>query len=66
MGNLSGLFPIENSDLYHLMIEERGHIEKNKWYLSEKYGYEVSIEFARYYWDVNHRKKWWTEATGKK
>lgn len=62
----TGMFPIERSDLYHIMIEERGHIEKNRYFLSEKAGFDVGIIFAHYDWDMNHRKKWWSQVTGKK
>jgi hypothetical protein len=64
--SLSGIFPIERSDLYHIMIEEKIHIEKNRWYLSEKAGFDVGISFAKYDWDINYRKKWWDNTTGKK
>lgn len=57
--DLSGMFPIEKSSIYHLWVEEQGHIRKNKWYLSEKMGYEVSWNFAKYDWEMNHRQKWW-------
>lgn len=56
--SLSGAFPIEKSDLYHIMIEEKTHIEKNLYYLSEKAGFNVGLEFARYNWDMVHRQKW--------
>lgn len=64
--NLSGMFPIEQSDLYHLLMEEKMHIEKNRWYLSEKYGYDCGQSFAKFDWEMCHRKKWWDQATGKK
>jgi hypothetical protein len=64
--SLSGMFPIEQSDLYHLLMEEKMHIEKNKYFLSERMGFDVGIEYAKYNWNMCHRKKWWDQATGKK
>jgi hypothetical protein len=66
MSTLSGMFPIENSDLYQLMIEEKAHIERNRWYLSEKAGFDVGPSFAKYDWEVRHRPKWWADRTGKR
>ena len=62
----SGAFPIEKSDLYAIWLEEKQHIEKNKWYMSEKAGYEISKEMAEWNWNMVHRKKWWDSVTGRK
>lgn len=60
MTGLAGIaFPIERSDLYHLMIEEKMHIEKNKYYLSEKMGFDCGDQYAKYNWNMMHRQKWW-------
>lgn len=56
--SLSGMFPIENSALYIFFIEEKEHIEKNKWYLSQKRGYEVSKHEATWDWAIHYREKW--------
>ena len=52
------MFPIEKSNLYQIWWEEREHIAKNRWYLSEKVGYDVGIEAASHNWNMCHRKAW--------
>jgi hypothetical protein len=47
-----------NSDLYKRFNEERGHILRNKWYLSERIGRDVGFEAALMDWVVHHREDW--------
>ena len=43
-------FSIENTLLYKKYIEEKEHILRNKWYMSEKAGYDVGYERALLDW----------------
>ena len=52
------MFPIENSHLYEIWIQEKMHIMRNKWFLSEKAGFDVGMTYAKFNWDMIHRKKW--------
>jgi hypothetical protein len=59
MNTKSGqMFPIEKSNLYHLVLEEKEHISKNRWYMSEKLGYDVGWETANLNWHMCHRSNW--------
>ena len=48
-------YPVEDSLLYKKRMEEKNHIEKNKWYMSEKAGKDVGWEKALLDWII--RKK---------
>lgn len=52
------MFPIERSNLYLVWIEEQEHIAKNRWYLSEKAGFDVGVFAAKHDWHMRHRPKW--------
>jgi len=49
---------MKNSKLYQAFLEERDHILKNKYYLSEKAGKDVGFEKALMDWTLNHRTGW--------
>lgn len=49
---------IDNSQLYHEFLDERGQILRHKWLESEKEGRDIGFERALLDWVTNHRKKW--------
>lgn len=49
MDTLSGV-QLENTLLYRRFTEEREHILKNKWYMSEREGRDVGFERALMDW----------------
>jgi len=53
----TGMFDISKSDYYRVFLLERIEIEKNQWYLSEKYGYDVGYTFARWDWVMRYKNK---------
>ena len=55
---LTGMFPIEHSDLYNFWKAEKEEILKNKYYLSEKLGRDVGFDYALWDWHMNFRSKW--------
>lgn len=55
------IFPIERSNLYLVWIEEQEHIAKNRWYLSEKAGFDIGLAAARHDWYMRHRPRWIAE-----
>ncbi|NBP00999.1 MAG: DUF4032 domain-containing protein [Proteobacteria bacterium] len=57
MTSLSSL-EITNTALYKDFLEEREHILKNKWFMSEKEGIDVGFERALLDWVSKHRIKW--------
>jgi len=46
---------LENTLLYKKFAEEREHILKNKWYMSERAGRDVGFERALLDWMINKR-----------
>lgn len=50
-------FPIENTLLYRKYMEEREHILRNKWYMSERSGKDVGYERALLDW-LLHKKEY--------
>jgi hypothetical protein len=56
MNTLSGTF-VEESSLYKRFKEEREHILRNKWYMSEKEGKDVGFERALLDWVCNKKHK---------
>jgi hypothetical protein len=48
-------FPIENSLIYKKYKEEREHVERNKWYMSERKGHDVGYEKALLDWLINKK-----------
>ena len=56
MNTLSGTF-VEESSLYKRFKEEREHILKNKWYMSEKEEKDVGFERALLDWVFNKKHK---------
>lgn len=56
MNTLSGTF-VEGSNLYKRFQEEREHILKNKWYMSEKEGKDVGFERALLDWIFYKKRK---------
>jgi hypothetical protein len=47
---------IENTLLYKKYVEEREHILKNKWFMSERAGCDVGYEKALLDWILNKKK----------
>lgn len=56
VNSLSGL-ELQNTALYKRFLEERDHILKNKWYMSEKEGKDVGFERALIDWVTHYRNK---------
>jgi len=52
------LSAVKNSDLYKRFQEEREHILRNKWFMSEREGKDVGFERALLDWVFNHKSKW--------
>ena len=57
MTSLSSL-ELTSTALYKDFLEERDHILKNKWFMSEKEGIDVGFERALLDWVTKHRNKW--------
>ena len=55
---MAALSAIENTALYKKFQEEREHILRNKWFMSEREGYDVGFEKALLNWVSNFRNKW--------
>lgn len=49
---------MKNSELYKAFLDEREHILKNKWYMSQKAGHDVGFEKALMDWVFNHRDEY--------
>jgi len=49
-------YPLKGSLLYKKYEEERQHILKNKWYMSEKCGKDVGFERALLDWIINKKE----------
>jgi hypothetical protein len=49
---------IKSTDLYKRFSEERDHILKNKWFMSEREGKDVGFERALLDWVSRHRINW--------
>ena len=62
MFGLSGM-QIQSTVLYKRFLEERDHILRNKWYMSEKEGKDVGFERALLDWVFRFRDEW---LSGKK
>jgi hypothetical protein len=56
VNSLSGM-ELEKTALYKRFLEERDHILRNKWYLSEKEGKDVGFERALIDWVTHYRNK---------
>ena len=54
---MSSRYPVETSLLYKKYIEDTEHIHKNKWYMSERLGYDVGMERAMLDWIIYHKQK---------
>jgi hypothetical protein len=52
------LSAVKNSDLYKRFQDEREHILKNKWFMSEREGKDVGFERALLDWVFHHRDSW--------
>lgn len=48
-------FLLEDTLLYKKYMEEREHILKNKWYMSERIGKDVGYEKALFDWMLNKK-----------
>lgn len=57
MTSLSSL-ELKNTSLYKAFLEEREHILKNKWFMSEAEGKDVGFERALLNWVTKHRDRW--------
>jgi hypothetical protein len=56
-------FPIEKSDFYHIYLLEQKAIADHKWFLSEKMGHDVGLDYAQYNWVMaGHRARWLAEV----
>lgn len=51
-------FPIQNSNLYIVWLEEQEHIARNRWYMSERVGYDVGYHAAKSDWSIRFRQQW--------
>jgi len=51
-------YNFSTSALYQRFLEERNCILENKWYMSEKAGFDVGFERALMDWVMNHRSNW--------
>jgi len=49
-------FLIENTLLYKKYMDEREHILRNKWYMSERLGKDVGYERALLDWLLNKKE----------
>lgn len=56
---------MRNSELYRAFLEEREHILRNKWYMSEKEGRDVGFERALMDWVCHHRDEYVKHLTPK-
>jgi len=56
---------LKNSELYRLFLMERDEILKNKWYMSERAGYDVGFERALLDWVCHHRNEYVKHLTRK-
>lgn len=56
---------MKNSELYRAFQEERDHILKNKWYMSQREGRDVGFERALMDWVCNHRDEYKKHLTPK-
>lgn len=54
----TGAFPIERSSYYQQWLEERAHVQRNRWYLSERAGHDVGYGYAQWNWITCHREAW--------
>jgi len=54
---------MKNSELYRSFLQEREHILRNKWYMSEKAGHDVGFERALIDWVCHHRNKYIKQLT---
>jgi hypothetical protein len=50
-------YPVEDSLLYKKYREDVDHIHKNKWYMSERVGYDVGYERAMLNWLLYHKQR---------
>lgn len=57
MPSLSGM-QIQNTSLYKRFLEERDHILRNKWFMSEREGKDVGFERALLDWVFRFRDAW--------
>ena len=56
---LTGLFPIENSDLYKFYSAEREAIEVHKYYLGTQLKFDPGWQYAEWDWVIRGwRDKW--------
>lgn len=51
-------FPVQRSNVYLLWLEEKQHIERNRWFLSEKLGIDCGWSYAKWDWEMRFRKRW--------
>ena len=51
------MFSLKETLLYKRYKEDVEHIHKNKWYMSEKVGYDVGYEKALLDWIIYHKNK---------
>lgn len=51
-------FPIERSNLYLMWLAQREQINAHKWVMSERAGFDVGWDAARFSWEMNHRQAW--------
>ena len=49
-------FKLENTVLYKKYKEESDHIQKNRWYMSERHGKDVGTERALLDWILNKKE----------
>ena len=56
---------MKNSELYRAFLQERDHILRNKWYMSERAGQDVGFERALMDWVCHHRDEYIKHLTKK-
>lgn len=59
MSDFSG---IERSALYQQCQAEKAELDRHKWYLSERAGHDVGLDYAQWNWIMTRHRSRWIEA----
>lgn len=51
-------FPVQKSNLYTFWLLQKQAVLENKWYMSERAGYDVGLAAAQWDFDVRIRPGW--------
>jgi hypothetical protein len=58
-GNVAPYRPCQPSPLFNCLYDDEcAEIQRHKWYESEKVGYDIGLERARFDWTLKHRNAW--------